>query len=318
MKHRPANEGDAVMGWKELVRKIAGKIAGVNKLQEQIDGLHYVLNACVDIRKFPKATGAVRELQECDILLLKIFDTVCRKHGLNYWLDFGTLLGAVRHEGFIPWDDDLDVAMPRADFNRARTVLCEHLQRYGLQAEEDIPLVRIGIGYKHKETGIWLDVFSADECSADPRDPAQRQALAENARKYKKYYKKNGRKKSQDILLKQKMKMIPALTRREKTVSMIFCPEMEERLYAWNLGTIFPLQEVAFENGSFYAPAKLHEYLVEEYGTNYMDFPKYGWLHHGDASGSLVDWARNSGTDMGVIKKELEDIYARCLEECGQ
>lgn len=306
------------MGWKEIIRRIAGKIAGVNKLQEQIDGLHYVLNACVDIRTFPKATGVVRELQECDLLLLKIFDIVCRKHGLNYWLDFGSLLGAVRHNGFIPWDDDLDITMPRADFNRAKTVLCEHLHRYGLQAEEDIPLGRIGIGYKHKETGIWMDVFSADECSADLCDQAQRQALAADARRYNKYYGKNGRKKAQDVILEQKMKMMPALTRREKMVSMIFCPEIDDRLYAWSLETIFPLQEIPFEDGCFMAPAKLHEYLVEEYGTNYMCFPKYGWLHHGDSSGSLVDWARNSGTDMGVIKKELEEIYARCLEECGQ
>ena len=48
--------------------------------------------------------------------MLYKFDQVCRKHNLTYYLIYGSLLGAVRHKGFIPWDDDLDVAMPRADY----------------------------------------------------------------------------------------------------------------------------------------------------------------------------------------------------------
>jgi lipopolysaccharide cholinephosphotransferase len=50
--------------------------------------------------------------------MLRLFDSVCTTHGLRYWLDGGTLLGAVRHVGFIPWDDDIDLVMPRPDFER--------------------------------------------------------------------------------------------------------------------------------------------------------------------------------------------------------
>ena len=50
--------------------------------------------------------------------LLIFIDNVCNKHGIDYWLGFGTLLGAIRHGGFIPWDDDIDILMPRPDYER--------------------------------------------------------------------------------------------------------------------------------------------------------------------------------------------------------
>lgn len=58
-----------------------------------------------------------KKIWAVEIDLLIQFDKVCQKHGLRYFLIGGSLLGAVRHKGFIPWDDDVDVAMPRKDYN---------------------------------------------------------------------------------------------------------------------------------------------------------------------------------------------------------
>ena len=60
----------------------------------------------------------IRTLQLRLLRILKAFDAVCRERGLRYYLEDGTLLGAVRHGGFIPWDDDVDIMMPRPDYER--------------------------------------------------------------------------------------------------------------------------------------------------------------------------------------------------------
>ena len=62
-----------------------------------------------------------RILRKAQLIMLDMlieFDAICKKHRLQYWLDSGTLLGAVRHQGFIPWDDDIDLSMPIEDYNK--------------------------------------------------------------------------------------------------------------------------------------------------------------------------------------------------------
>ncbi|MBO4899314.1 MAG: LicD family protein [Lachnospiraceae bacterium] len=62
-----------------------------------------------------------------ELEIISVFDEICSKHGLRYWAAYGTLLGAVRHHGFIPWDDDVDLCMPREDYVRAARIMREEL-----------------------------------------------------------------------------------------------------------------------------------------------------------------------------------------------
>lgn len=69
----------------------------------------------------------IRPLQEEVLKIFKVFAAICEKHGLKYYAAYGTALGAIRHKGFIPWDDDFDVAMPREDYERFREMAEEVL-----------------------------------------------------------------------------------------------------------------------------------------------------------------------------------------------
>ncbi|WP_457664376.1 LicD family protein, partial [Streptomyces brasiliscabiei] len=62
-------------------------------------------------------------LHNAELALVKAFSEFCRENNLKYFIMGGTFLGAVRHHGFIPWDDDIDVGMPRPDYERLQKLL---------------------------------------------------------------------------------------------------------------------------------------------------------------------------------------------------
>ncbi|MPM35336.1 hypothetical protein SDC9_81926 [bioreactor metagenome] len=82
---------------------------------------------------FPdKRTGhthesTLRQSQLIMLRILKIVDYICKENNIDYWLDSGTLLGAVRHGGFIPWDDDIDIAMPREHYEKFVKIINDKL-----------------------------------------------------------------------------------------------------------------------------------------------------------------------------------------------
>ena len=67
------------------------------------------------------------DLQKAELSVFKVFDAICRKHNISYYLTGGTLLGAVRHKGFIPWDDDIDIAITRKNYNQFAKIVKSEL-----------------------------------------------------------------------------------------------------------------------------------------------------------------------------------------------
>lgn len=99
---------------------------------------------------FSRYNGEGTALRDAQLTMLKIlleFDRICKKNGLTYWIDFGTLLGAVRHGGFIPWDDDIDVSMPPEDYRHFKEIAQAELSDgFVLQTEVTEPSSNQGDG----------------------------------------------------------------------------------------------------------------------------------------------------------------------------
>ena len=135
----------------------------------------------------------LRELQQIELNLLLELDAVCKKHGLRYYMDGGTLLGAVCYDGFIPWDDDIDIKMPRPDYERLMQLQAEfsahifldaprpeHCEYTFLKLIDQRTVLEEQNGDQIKTTGVYLDVLPMDGHPDDPE--ACRKHLAELSR----------------------------------------------------------------------------------------------------------------------------------------
>lgn len=111
-----------------------------------------------------------------ELQLLEKFDEVCRKYDLTYYAYYGTLLGAVRHQGFIPWDDDIDVVMFREDYEKFQAVApAEFIEPYFFQNSytdqmlwffskiRDSRTTAIEFSARNLNQGIFIDVFPLDD-----------------------------------------------------------------------------------------------------------------------------------------------------------
>lgn len=129
--------------------------------------------------------GMMKRAWAAQLVVLQEFDRICTKYGITYFADFGTLLGAVRHKGFIPWDDDMDICMKRKDFQKLLKVVDKELKEgYRMfTGERDgdylnicarlVNSVQISFSRERLETFynfpyvVGLDIFILD---AQPRD----------------------------------------------------------------------------------------------------------------------------------------------------
>ena len=126
--------------------------------------------------KYSPDGSPLRRQQERMLELLCEIDRICKKHGIRYWLSSGTLIGAVRHGGFIPWDDDLDIEMMREDYDRLMDILPTELPPtmalqnhrtdhtyffFYAKVRDRRSLLSEGNNYDRmwKEQGIYIDIF---------------------------------------------------------------------------------------------------------------------------------------------------------------
>lgn len=111
----------------------------------------------------PAAVGSLRLLQLGSAKLLSEFDSLCRENNIPYFATCGTLLGAARHGGFIPWDDDIDLGMMRDDIERLVQLIQTH-ERFHLSVAFDgfVHCRQVGFQYADDSIPVFLDIFIVD------------------------------------------------------------------------------------------------------------------------------------------------------------
>ena len=231
----------------------------------------------VDIRSLPPATGQVRQVQLAGVYLLDELDYVCKQLNLSYWLDFGALLGAVRHSGFIPWDDDIDVGITRGDY----LILIESFDKVkrndDLYLRFDINKDSKGVILKlcHKKSShLFLDIFPYDFCNKKLSEKEQL-SYTQKYKKIRKKFVENISYVDADDLNRQYKNLIKSFGSECAQNDLIWGYEFGHNWKKWiySYDTIFPLKTIQFEGKEYPCINDYEKYLHDVYG-DYLKYPK--------------------------------------------
>lgn len=241
-----------------------------------------------------------------DLKILKFFQEICEKNDLKYYAIGGTLLGAIRHKGFIPWDDDMDIAMPRKDYDKFVKLFEKNdyefkLCNYKLTPEYKFYISRL-CNTKYKmveisgyETDLFIDIFPID---AMPTNKLARYIHYLRIFYHKLmlsfYYNdtidmKMKRKWYEKILIKIARtncfkKFINPIKEKDKIDKLLKKYDFDNSVYSGTIMGTYKTREIvetrlfgkptlySFENTNIYGPEKYDEYLAHMYG-DYMKIP---------------------------------------------
>lgn len=221
--------------------------------------------------------------------ILKCVDNVCRRHNIPYWLSSGTLLGAIRHEGFIPWDDDLDIEMLREDYIKLIPILKNELPSNLILQDKNVEdiyphlfvkvrdknsLIEESTKFNFKNQGVFIDIF--------PLEKSYYPLFIFSSKLYNNLcFKFSGIPKifkfNMNVLeniIYPFFRLISKLNKSQilrHTYGMSFYKERE-------ISEIFPLIEYKFEDSYFYIPHNYHNYLSRLFG-DYMRIPDKKHYH---------------------------------------
>ena len=256
----------------------------------------------IDITTIPKATGKLRDIQLANLALLKELDYVCKQNKINYILDAGTLLGAIRHKGFIPWDDDVDIIMIRDDYNRIIEAFKETSRNSDIFADfyrDNVTNGQYFIKVQHRKCPfLSVDIFPIDDYGVSL-------TLKDQIHETKKIYKliKSIKHTANQGLSNAELKHLIDETMVSKILPkdqiqqdikpyFVYGIDSFHILKNWFVkrDTILPLRTINFENYEFTTVNNPDEFLRHIYG-NYMTYPhKMKLLHSSYESISKEQW----------------------------
>lgn len=236
----------------------------------------------IDITKVPQAQGLLRDIQLANLALLKELAYVCEKNNFKYILDAGTLLGAMRHSRFIPWDDDIDILMFREDYEKIVSAFKNTTRNSDIYAEyhrDKDTNSQYFIKIKHKKCPfLGVDIFPLD--SYGKHLSLKEQLIATNKickilKHLKKEIDPNISNKETKTILTKTMKEKILLSSTNENGDFVYGVDFAHKLKNWFLDRdiVLPLRKVQFEDSKYTTVNKPKEFLKNIYG-DYMKYPK--------------------------------------------
>lgn len=236
----------------------------------------------IDITKVPPAQGLLRDIQLANLALLKELAYVCEKNNFKYILDAGTLLGAVRHSRFIPWDDDIDILMFREDYEKIVSAFKNTTRDSDIYAEyhrDKDTNSQYFIKIKHKKCPfLGVDIFPLD--TYGKHLSLKEQLIATNKickilKHLKKEIDPNISNKETKTILTKTMKEKILLSSTNENGDFVYGVDFAHKLKNWFLDRdiVLPLRKIQFEDSKYTTVNKPKEFLKNIYG-DYMKYPK--------------------------------------------
>ncbi len=262
-------------------------VKNINKKKLLID-INDLLRRTVDVQSLPKAQGFLRDIQLSTVKMLLEVDKICKEHNIKYWLDFGALLGAVRHKDYIPWDDDIDIGMMREDYEKFVEIFNKLTSDKNLYVEKccsgkgTCNILKV---HHKKFPHIFLDIFPYD-FYVEKLDTEGRIALHNKIKQIKKhsYHKVRESEKEkylQSLLEIRNTKIYEGKIPDPSQKPSIFWGIDYNHIWGrcvFDYETFFPLSEVEFCGHKFPAPAQPDAYLTHVY-RDYMVLPSSVTYH---------------------------------------
>ena len=250
-----------------------------------LDSYNYLFNNnSLDYELKPKKLFS--DLRTLLLELMEFVRNVCNKYDLEFWIDFGNLLGAVRHGGFIPWDDDADIGMIREDFIKFEEILQREIEEHNLseyvriayhprkidnQPVETFMAIRVYSemkSYKGKRIISNIDVVPYDFMTEYEEKGFKQRVKASKENLYRNKLKKVSR----EEYLKQYYDELNLTFERSKYI-IPGVDALEINRSVIETKNLFPLKEIKFEDRMFPCPNNPQSYMKGSYG-DYMSIPK--------------------------------------------